>query len=148
MTAIAGKMKLMAAMLVVISIVSCNSSGGPAPAKEDTMAPIPLPGPKAMSARSEQIKVGGMYVSKGENGKWSVTKVLAVDDFAVHVRFYEDAFAEKPTKLNSANLKIALGHTPLAKEGFLDGMELLQVEPVQESELEGYRIYQEAMRQQ
>lgn len=148
MKVIACKMKIMAAVLVIISIVSCNSSGRPAKQQQDMDTVTNIPVPTVLPNSKTAIKVGGMYISKGENGKWTVTKVLAVDDFAVHVRLYEDAFADKPTKLNSAKLKIAIGHAPLAKEGFLDGLELLQVEPVQESELEGYRIYQEAMRKQ
>jgi len=102
---------------------------------------------KEVSAeQSNNLKVGGLYVFKNKNNTFYLTKILVLDDFAVHLRTYSDTFKEKPTDINSENLKILIGHAPLDINGFLlDKPELIKVEEVKESELEGYKIYLEAM---
>ena len=91
-------------------------------------------------------KVGGVYATKSTKGDYGISKVLAADDFAVHLRMYSDTFAAVPTAIDTSKLKIAIGHAPLAVEGFAsDSPSLIVVEKVAESELEGYRIYLEAM---
>lgn len=103
----------------------------------------------------EEIRVGGLYASQGPDGSWSVTKVLAVDDVAVHLRTYANSFPELPTDLDPAELTLGglddpagfgIGHFPVDKEGFpSDDHVLIRVVPVEEEELEGYRYYLEAM---
>ena len=98
---------------------------------------------------SNELVVGGLYLSQNENGTFGVTKILALDDFAVHIRMYSEEFKTKPTDLNSADLTFLIGHAPLAIEGFLlDKPELLKVEKVSEEELEGYNFYLEEMQNQ
>jgi len=99
--------------------------------------------------KAEELVVGGLYISQNEDGSYGVSKVLALDDFAVHIRMYSDEFETKPTDLNSADLDFFIGHAPMAKEGFLlDKPELLKVEKVSEEELEGYNYYLDAMENQ
>ncbi len=84
-------------------------------------------------------------------------KVLAVDDFAVHLRSYKNKFPEVPRDLDTSTLLLGgiddpdgfgIGHFPLAKEGFWNGNPVfLKQEPVRDDELEGYRMYLEAMEQ-
>ena len=106
------------------------------------------------STSTEQISAdglvtGGLYVSQNPDGSYSVSKILVLDEFAAHVRMYSDEFKTKPSDLNSADLKVLIGHAPMAKEGFLlDKPELIKVEKVAEDELEGYRYYLEAMQEQ
>ena len=101
---------------------------------------------KQISVASEELKAGGLYLFKDKNDSFYVEKILVIDDFAVHVRLYQNKFAGKPTNINSADLEILIGHAPLAKEAFLaDKPELLKVEEVKESELEGYKMYLKAM---
>jgi hypothetical protein len=96
--------------------------------------------------QSSDLKVGGLYLIKNKNNTFYLTKVLAVDNFAVHLRTYADKFKTKPTELNSDNLKILIGHAPLDKSGFLvDKPELIKIEKVSEKELEGYKLYLESM---
>jgi len=94
-----------------------------------------------------ELKVGGLYIIKKKDSTYSVSKILAIDDFAVHLRMYSNKFQSKPTQLNSVDLDVLIGHAPLDKQGFLiDKPELLKVEEVKDSELEGYKIYLEEMR--
>ena len=102
------------------------------------------------------IRVGGLYATQDEDGSWRVTKVLAVDDDAVHLRSYANTFAEQPKDVDPVNLTLGglndpvgfgIGHFPMAKEGFFkDKPVLVKVIPVKEEELEGYKHYLESMK--
>lgn len=101
------------------------------------------------SSTKNEFKVGGLYISKNEDGTYSVYKVLALDDFAVHVRSYKEKFKEKPKQLKSANLHVSIGHTPIDIKGLLlKNPELIAVEEVKETELEGYKMYLEQIMDQ
>jgi hypothetical protein len=104
----------------------------------------------------QSIQVGGHYATRNKDGSWRVMKVLAVDDDAVHLRSYANKFAEQPKDVDPAALTLGglndpagfgIGHFPLAKEGFFkDQPVLVKVIPVKEDELEGYKLYLEAMK--
>jgi hypothetical protein len=101
------------------------------------------------------IQVGGLYATPDADGGWRVMKVLALDEHTVHLRIYANRFPEQPSDVDPAALTIGglndpagvgIGHVPLAKEGFFKGKPILiKVVPVKEDELEGYKIYLEAM---
>ncbi|MFL5728905.1 MAG: hypothetical protein ACJ75J_05390 [Cytophagaceae bacterium] len=94
------------------------------------------------------LKSGGLYLLKSQDSTYHLTKILVIDDYAVHVRTYSTKFTKKPLKINSDSLDILIGHAPIDKEGFLSGHpELIKVEEVKDSELEGYKIYLEAMKE-
>jgi len=103
------------------------------------------------------IRVGGLYTSQYDDGKWHVSKVLAFDGEIVHVRMYANTFADQPQSLDPTTLTLGsvggsggfgIGHAPIAKEGFLGEKHyLVMVAPVTSDELEGYRYYLDAMRQ-
>jgi hypothetical protein len=105
---------------------------------------------------NKSIQVGGLYATKDKDGSWRVMKVLAVDDFAVHLRSYANKFPEQPKDVDPAKLSLGglkepgrfgIGHFPLAKEGFFnDNPALIKVVPVKDEELEGYKLYLEAMK--
>jgi len=98
------------------------------------------------SKESNDLVVGGLYTSQNEDGSFRVSKILALDDFAVHIRMYSNEFEKKPTNVNSSDLTFLIGHAPVDKNGFLLGNpELLKIEKVSEAELEGYRYYLDAM---
>ena len=82
-------------------------------------------------------------------GKYVITKVLALDDFAVHARFYNEEFTDLPDTVSSDDLTFLIGHAPMAREGFMKDEEpiLITVENVSEKELEGYKLYLDAMRE-
>ena len=106
------------------------------------------------SSVAQEIVAGGLYYSQNEDGTFSVTKVLAVDDFAVHLRSYANKFTEKPVDVDPNVLTLGsigdsggfgIGHFPLAKEGFFnDTPVFIKQVPVRDEELEGYRIYLKA----
>ena len=104
---------------------------------------------------TEEIVVGGLYASKNEDGTFGVSKVLAVDEFAVHVRIYRDKFPTVPQDLDTSALSLGrlgdrdgfgIGHAPMAKEGWLASQIFLKKEPVRDDELEGYSYYLEGIR--
>ena len=100
-----------------------------------------------MKPAEPTIKVGGIYASQNENGSWRLTRVLALDEHAVHLRSYTNEFTEQPKDVELSQLKWFIGHMPLAREGFESEKHvLIKVVPVADNELEGYRIYLEAMK--
>lgn len=109
-----------------------------------------------MAKDDKPIQVGGLYVTQDKDGSWRVMKVLAADEFAVHLRRYANKFPEQPQEIDPAKLTLGgindpggfgIGHFPLAKEGFFkDNPVLIKVVPVKEQELEGYKLYLEAMK--
>jgi hypothetical protein len=110
---------------------------------------------KGSSGVPVAIQVGGLYTTQEKDGTWRVMKVLTVDEHAVHLRSYANKFREQPKEVDPASLTLGglndpagfgIGHFPLAKEGFWkDSPVLIKVEPVREDELEGYKLYLEAM---
>jgi hypothetical protein len=109
-----------------------------------------------MAKADKSIQVGGLYATQEKDGSWRVMKVLAVDEHAVHLRTYANRFPDRPKDVDPARLTLGglndpagfgIGHFPLAKEGFFnDHPVLIKVEPVTEDELEGYRLYLDAMK--
>ena len=106
---------------------------------------------------AKAIEVGGLYATRDDDGSWRVMKVLVLDDHAVHLRAYANKFPQQPTDVDPAVLTLGgvkdggglgIGHFPVAREGFWkDNPVLIKVVPVKEDELEGYKIYLEAMRE-
>lgn len=98
-------------------------------------------------SNSNEIQRGGVYATKNKEGQYAISKVLEVDDSAVHLRFYNEKFPELPKEIDTSKLTFLIGHAPLAKAGFFnDQPQLINVEKVSDGELEGYKIYLEAMK--
>ena len=99
-----------------------------------------------ISSNKTDIQRGGVYATKNKDGTYAISKVLELDDSAVHLRFFNEKFPTIPQKIETAKLTYLIGHAPLAKKGFWnDSPTLITVEPVSEDELAGYKIYLEAM---
>ena len=125
---------------------ACNNSTNTESSDKDLNATSNSDSKMNSASLQTELKVGGLYLSKNENGKYSVSKIIAMDNFAIHVRMYADEFQTKPTELSSTNLKVLIGHAPMDAKGFLaENPELLKVEDVKDSELEGYKMYLEEM---
>lgn len=111
--------------------------------------------PQRPATNAREITVGGLYASRDDDGKYRISKVLVVDEFAVHLRSYANRFDTLPQDLDPAVLSLGgigdpdgfgIGHFPLAKEGFWnDNPVLIKKTAVNEDELEGYKLYLEAM---
>lgn len=103
-----------------------------------------------------EVQVGGIYASQDSDGQWRVVKVLASEEQIVHVRMYANKFSEQPTekhldKLTLGGLKdpagFGIGHAPLSLAGFKkEKRVLIKVLLVKDEELEGYKLYLEAMK--
>jgi hypothetical protein len=120
---------------------SCKNSTGPGNSAQDQNTASHHP-----NFHDNELKVGGLYLTKDESGIHSIYKIIAIDDFAIHLRMYADKFQNKPTQVSSKNLKVTIGHIPMDAEGFLaENPELLIIENVTNSELEGYNIYLQEM---
>lgn len=122
----------------ILFVISCNNPASTPEQDHDVTNKVDSQIPK--TSTNSELKVGGIYLSKNENGSYSVSKILAMDNFAIHLRIYSDTFKTKPSNINTPNLNIAIGHAPLDKGGFLNTRELLKVEVVNHSELDGYRL--------
>lgn len=133
-----GRLRFLSGVILITSallISGCDSRPADAP---QTQTP-----PEAMQT---ELKTGGIYASMTENGKFSLSKILALDESAVHVRFYYEEFDEVPESISSRNLTFLIGHAPLAREGLLErGQHLITTEDVSDEEFEGYKLYLEAM---
>ncbi len=128
-------MKIFFLIAILFIISSCTDNGGSSTSDR-----------VVLTEQSNNLKVGGIYLLKNKENTFHLTKILVLDDFAVHLRTYSDTFKTKPSNINSENLNILIGHFPVDVNGFLlDKPELLKVEDVKESELEGYKMYLEAM---
>jgi hypothetical protein len=92
--------------------------------------------------------LGGVYALPDGEGTYTIAKVLALDGTAVHLRAYSETYKEIPHTIDTQKLTIGVGHMPLAPDGFVQSQPtLISTEAVRENELDGYRIYLDAMRQ-
>jgi len=131
-----GFKKILPVGIVILAVIVLNYACNNSPMSSDpntTATVIP---------NISDLKVGGVYATKQKDGTFSISKILAIDDFSVHVRMYSNKFIELPKDISTDSLMILIGHSPLDKQGFLlDSPKLLKVEPVQKTELDGYRQY-------
>ena len=111
--------------------------------------------------------VGGLFVTRDEEGSFSVLKVLDVDDVAIHVRIYSNQYAKAPTEppddLELRGLdpdaleklqrgepidppgRLGMGHLPFSRQTFAGiGGRLIGVVPVDPSELDGVEEWRRA----
>jgi len=86
-----------------------------------------------------------------------VAKILAADERGVHARLYVQRYDHRPAKEELSELSTApfgpghdnpfsIGHMPLSHGSFAgwDPRLISRDSPVEEEELEGYRMWQEA----
>ena len=116
-----------------------------------------LAAPRATKSLGDSWPVAGQLVSVvTQDGQIGVAKLLAVDEGGVHVRLYAQRFRERPTEAELGELSTApfgpghdnpfsIGHMPLSHARFAGWRpEPICVRAVDEEELEGYRMWQEA----
>ena len=132
-------------LIASIIIISCNDQKK----STDTEKVNSMQELNQADNNEQALQVGGLYFFKNSDSSYSISKILVLDDFAVHLRTYKEKFQSKPKEINSSNLHILIGHAPLDKKGFLaDNPQLLKIEEVKDVELEGYKMYLEAMSKQ
>lgn len=97
----------------------------------------------------------GAYYSIIDGERFSIAKVLKLEPDKVHVRIYQQHFAQRPSSIDPGVLTLGMGaildrdnlgisHLPLRLETFLrhEPLFLTYVE-VQPSELNGYNLWKE-----
>jgi hypothetical protein len=110
-------------------------------------------------------RVGGLYSHAVDDSArtYSVLKVLAVDEGAVHIRAYSNRFDSRPASIRPEDLFIlrlmrqpdgswgppdgplGVGHLPLSRRQFDAWQpELIGIQPVGADELDGYNAWREA----
>jgi len=93
---------------------------------------------------NKMYKEGNIYTYKATNIRWQFIRILKNADDIIHIRLYSRLYWRKPNikSFNKNNWEI--GHLPLDLES-LDswGLTLVGNIPVEENELEGYRIWKE-----
>jgi hypothetical protein len=102
---------------------------------------------------SHNYEVGGIYTVWAQ-GCYRATKLLSTDDGGLHLRLYGNSWVERPTHIDPTQLTLestaensprAIGHMPLLRASFLAmGPRLVINTTVEDSELEGYRMWEEA----
>ena len=107
------------------------------------------------ATHDREFTVGNIYATLDDDGKYRISKVLAVDEFAVHLRTYANRFDQLDRELDPAVLSLGsiddpggfgIGHFPLAIEAFAnDNPIFLKQVAVTEDELDGYKLYLESM---
>ena len=119
-------------------LLAASMGCGQSPVPQQTPAYSPEPD------GSKVIKAGGVYACKSGDGEFSIVKVLVVEDGGVHVRLHTNRFREPPTAIDPEELRVAIGHVPLSEVGFRNWEPVLLLEqPVEEAELEGYRLWRD-----
>ncbi len=100
------------------------------------------------------FNAGDLLSVLAEDGQFGVMKVLAIDDFGVHVRLYTQRFKERPGPSDLHGLSLtpvfpaheypfSFGHMPFSHSSFASWEpQALGSEPVSDEELVGYRLWQ------
>jgi hypothetical protein len=101
------------------------------------------------------LTAGDLYSIESGDGAYSIVKILAVDDDIVHIRLYKNRFATRPEDVDTSELSLGsiqdedgfgIGHLPISRSEFEAwDPQFLQSVGVTEEELEGYRLWQEAV---
>jgi TPR repeat protein len=127
-----------------------------ADAQYEDLPPAPA---STASATGSLLKEGGLYCSRerDEQGSYSVMKILKLEYGIAHVRMYSNRYPAIPVSLDESTLylasihagpdeRIGIGHTPVLEESvtFANAV-LIQQSTVQDEELDGYRMWLEAM---
>ncbi len=93
----------------------------------------------------------GAYYSFVDGGRFSIAKVLKLEPDKVHIRIYQQHFAERPRSIDPSALtlgagfdrdNLGIGHLPLRLETFMRREPLfLTYKEIEPSELEGYNVW-------
>src|ERR1043166_2079369 len=99
-------------------------------------------------------RVGGLYSVNDGEGWFRVAKVLVVENEGVHIRLYKNKFKARHGSIEFPPLALGtvhdadgfgMGHLPLTHRAFRAWQPVFLGEnPVEESELDGYRAWKKA----
>ena len=87
---------------------------------------------------------GGIYASRASRFRWQFLRVLKITDGVVHVRTYKRRFWRQPKLTAFDPEDWSFGHMPIAADSASHWKVVhLGTLPVAETELEGFRIWEE-----
>ena len=87
---------------------------------------------------------GNIYTYKATRFRWQFIRILKNDNNTVHIRLYSRLYWGQPKIQSFRKNNWDIGHLPLAEEELNSwGLILVGALPVEEDELEGYRIWKE-----
>jgi hypothetical protein len=97
----------------------------------------------------------GAYYSIVDGERFSIAKVLKLEPDKVHIRMYQQHFAERPSSIDPSALtlgttildrdNLGISHLPLRLETFMKHEPLfLTYVQVQPNELDGYNVWKES----
>ncbi|HEX7706456.1 MAG TPA: hypothetical protein VF701_08370 [Thermoanaerobaculia bacterium] len=93
---------------------------------------------------SDLLIEGGVYATRASRFRWQLLRVLKLTEGAVHVRTYKRRFWRVPTIRAFEPEDWTIGHLPIAAESASQwAVVYLGTLPVEEVELEGFRIWEE-----
>ncbi|MBK1829036.1 hypothetical protein [Haloferula rosea] len=92
------------------------------------------------------LQWGGYYVSRGEDGKFSLIRILDFNVDAYHAAMFTEKFEKIPTLDQVKKLSPFVGHAPIDSKALLNRVDLtyLGSEKLKEDDLDGYSYYLEA----
>jgi hypothetical protein len=94
---------------------------------------------------SFELVWGGYYASHGADG-YSAFRLLDLDPFVLHIQLLEGTFPEEPMLEQVKAAPLVAMHAPISPQQIIDERpKLLGSAPLQPEDLEGYKIYLEAM---
>jgi hypothetical protein len=99
----------------------------------------------------DQLVIGGLYSILANTGKYKIVKILVLDEEGVHLRLYQNAFDERPRKINVHELvlgkfgdEFSAGHLPVTDEVFTrSAPAFIAKTSITEEELEGYYMWRD-----
>ena len=101
-----------------------------------------------------EFSVGAYYSVEAERGGFRVAKILAVDKKGVHIRLYQNRFAERPPEIAPDELTLGspddegsgIEHAAVLLRTFTTWKPVFIVQgSVTEEELDGYKAWQESL---
>jgi hypothetical protein len=99
------------------------------------------------------VEEGDLYSVRSGDGRYSVAKILKLEEGVVHLRIYANRYPERPLEVRDEDLTLGtvfdeefgLGHLPFDAAAFETWEpQLLRHGTVEEEELEGYQMWREA----
>lgn len=102
-----------------------------------------------------EFRAGDLLSVVADDGRFGIAKVLAVDPQGIHIRLYQQRFAQRPLAVEPGSLTLgsmfdpdgpfSIGHVPLSHAAFRGWQaQRIAAGTVAESELAGYRSWADA----
>lgn len=94
-----------------------------------------------------RFKAGDVFATPSDDGTYYlIGKIVVLEEDQFHVRVYGSRFKTVPKSVDTSKLKVSATHVALAAPDMVTWKPVfIQHEAVSDAELEGYRVYLEAI---